>query len=325
MSYPTALVLHPDCGRHDTGWGHPEHQGRLPAVVHALYRDTPALLERVLQREGSPAPFRALNRVHTMTHIERVRTLAEEAARNDTIARIDADTMVSPASYDAAVAAAGCLLDAVALVLGGEAQTAFSLSRPPGHHATPERAMGFCLFNNVAVAAKALCQEHGLKRVLIVDWDVHHGNGTQEAFWADGNVYFVSLHQWPLYPGTGDATERGVGAGEGRTLNVPVAAGTPRADYLRLYRDTLERVFGEFDPEFVLVSAGFDCMAGDPLGGLLLEPEDLHAMTRELMRFAGAGAAAGRIACVLEGGYHPPTTARGVLSVFHALAELPPL
>jgi acetoin utilization deacetylase AcuC-like enzyme len=325
LSYPTALVLHPDCGRHDTGWGHPEHQGRLPAIVHALYRDTPALLERVLQREGSPASFRALNRVHTLNHIGRIRTLAEDAARGGTLSRVEADTMVSAASYDAAVAAAGCLLDAVGLVMRGEAQTAFALSRPPGHHATPERAMGFCLFNNVAVAARALCQEHGLKRVLIVDWDVHHGNGTQEAFWADGNVYYVSLHQSPLYPGTGDTAERGVGAGEGRTLNVPVAAGTARVEYRRLFRAAMEQVFGEFDPEFVLVSAGFDCLAGDPLGGLLLEPEDLHGMTLELMDLSAGGAAAGRIACVLEGGYQPQRTAQGVLAVFHALAELPPL
>ena len=324
-AHPTALVLHPDCGRHDTGWGHPEHQGRLPAIVHAIYRDTPALLERVLQREGSLAPFRALNRVHTLHHIDRVRTLAEDAARHASLAYIDSETVVSSASWDAAQAAAGCALDAVSLVMSGETDTAFALSRPPGHHATPERGMGFCLFNNIAVAARSLCQDHGLKRVLIVDWDVHHGNGTQEAFYADGSVYFVSLHQWPHYPGTGEASERGVGAGEGRTLNVPIAAGTSRRDYRATFTSTMDRVFAEFDPEFVLVSAGFDCLAGDPLGALLLEPEDLHGMTRELVQLSAAGAAAGRIVLALEGGYNPPRVAQGVLNVFHALCDLPPL
>ena len=321
--YPSALVVHPDCGRHDPGWRHPEHQGRLPAIVQAISRDTPALLERVLQREGSPAPIEAIARVHTGPYIEQVRAWAEDAARRNTPVTVDADTVVSPASWDAARAAAGCVLDAVRLVQDGAADSAFALCRPPGHHALAARAMGFCLFNNVAIAARAL-QHLGLARVLIVDWDVHHGNGTQDSFYADGGVYYLSLHQSPHYPGTGAAGERGRGAGQGCTLNVPLPAGTSRAAYRTAFTAALERALGDFDPEFVLVSAGFDCLASDPLGGLLLEPADMHALTLELRRRCQSSAAQGRIVLALEGGYQPARTGQGVVNVLHALVGLPP-
>ena len=322
-AYPTALVLHPDCGRHDTGWGHPEHQGRLPAIVHAIYQETPALLDRVLQREGTHARSAQIARVHTAPHIAAIEAAAETAERTGTGVRVDGDTVISGASRDAALAAAGCLLDAIALVGRGEAESAFALSRPPGHHALPDRAMGFCLFNSVAVAARALQQEHGITRVLIVDWDVHHGNGTQDIFYDDADVYYLSLHQSPHYPGTGAAGERGVGAGQGMTRNVPLAAGTSAPAYRQAFSDALDAAFAEFTPEFVLVSAGFDCMRGDPLGGLLLEPADLHAMTLELSVRARAAGARGPVV-TLEGGYAPARTAAGVLAVFRALAGLGP-
>lgn len=322
-SFPSALVLHPDCGRHDTGWRHAEHQGRLPAIVQAIYQDTPALLDRVLQREGGHAAPAAIARVHEPGYITEVRNAARSAAEHGTLVNLDPDTVVSPASWDAACASAGCLLAAVQLVLAGEAASAFALCRPPGHHALAGRAMGFCLFNNVAIAAREL-QQLGIRRVLIIDWDVHHGNGTQDTFYDAADVYFVSLHQSPHYPGTGAAQERGRGAGAGRTLNVPLPAGTSRAAYLAAFAGALQRAFGEFDPEFVLVSAGFDCLAGDPLGGLLLEPEDLHQMTLELCGHAAAAAARGRIALALEGGYHPARTGQGVVNVLHALVGLPP-
>src|SRR5690606_16877941 len=226
MAEPTALVMHPDCARHDTGWGHPEHQGRLPAVVNALYMDTPALLNVVRQVEAEPASPEALLRVHTGAHVERVRAAVDQAARSGRQVALDPDTIVSDASWDAALAAAGCAITATALVLDGETRTAFAVCRPPGHHATPDRAMGFCLFNNVAVAARWAQAERGVERVLIVDWDVHHGNGTQDIFYEDPSVYFISLHMSPHWPGTSGADEIGAGAGKGTTRNVPLPPGT---------------------------------------------------------------------------------------------------
>jgi acetoin utilization deacetylase AcuC-like enzyme len=314
-----ALVLHADCGRHDTGWGHPEHQGRLPAIVHALYQDTPALLEHVLQHEGMPAAEAQLRRVHTPDHIARVRGAAAAAERTGHAVHLDPDTVVSAASWEAARAAAGCAIDAVSLVLDGRARSAFALTRPPGHHATADRAMGFCLFNNAAVAARAAQAEHGIERVLIVDWDVHHGNGTQDIFYNDPRVYYLSLHVTGHYPGTGWVDERGVGAGRGTTRNVPLQPGTPAAQNLAAFDDALAATLAEFEPQFTIVSAGFDCLAGDPLGGLLLEPADLHTMTRAVAERTGAP-----LAIVLEGGYAPARVAQGVVAVFRALTGLAP-
>ena len=184
--------------------------------------------------------------------------------------------------------------------------------------------MGFCLFNSIAVLARWLQAEGHAERVLIVDWDVHHGNGTQDVFWEDPSVYFLSLHQYPHWPGTGSAEERGAGAGSGWTRNVPVPPHTPRDVNLRMYEDALDEAFAKARPDFVLVSAGFDCLAGDPLGDLLLEPEDLHAMARSLVARADS-ACGGRVVALLEGGYNPPRTARAAVSVVRALAGLEPL
>lgn len=322
MTRATALVTHPDCGSHDTGWGHPEHQGRLPAVVRALYRDTEALLEPMLQLEAEPVVEADLLRVHTAAHIERVRE-AVASSRPDKPVSLDADTVVSPTSWDAALAAAGCARDAVRLVLDGESRTAFAASRPPGHHATSDRAMGFCLFNNVAVAARWAQAERGVGRVLIVDWDVHHGNGTQDIFYEDPSVYLLSLHQSPHYPGTGSAEERGSGEGLGTTLNVPLPSGTDAASYRQAFDDALDQVLRDVQPELVLISAGFDCLAGDPLGEFGLEPSDLHALTTTLIERTRA-TAEGRVVAVLEGGYAPDRLGAGVVDVVRALAGLPP-
>jgi acetoin utilization deacetylase AcuC-like enzyme len=318
---PAVLVSHRDCGRHDTGWGHPEHMGRLPAIVQALYRDTPALIDLVLQHEAQPATEAQLLRVHTPGFIAQVRSAVETAEQSGSPERLDADTVVSGASWDAAVAAAGCAVDGVSLVMGGQAATALALARPPGHHASADRAMGFCVFNNVAIAARAAQAEHGVERILVIDWDVHHGNGTQDIFYDDGGVHFLSLHQDGHYPGTGHAHERGSGAGVGATLNVPVPAHTPRDEYLRTFEDAAARAFRACRPELVLVSAGYDCLAGDPLGALLLEPPDLHAMTRATMALA-AGTAAGRVVLVLEGGYVPPRVGAAVTASMRALCGL---
>jgi acetoin utilization deacetylase AcuC-like enzyme len=319
--YPTAFVMHPDSALHDTGWRHPEHQGRLPALVRALHRETPALLEVMLQREAAAAPEEALLAVHTAAHLAAMREAVAEAERRGEPVRVEADTVVSAASWGAALGAAGAALAAVELVARGEAATAFAACRPPGHHALADGAMGFCIFNNVAIAARRLQAAWGLERVLIVDVDVHHGNGTQAIFYDDPSVYVLSLHQSPHYPGTGSAAERGAGSGTGATRNVPLPAGTDGAAYRAALSTALDAMLAEFEPELCLVSAGFDCLAGDPLGGLLLEPADLYGVTRELVERATGGT--GRVVAVLEGGYAPERTGAGALQVVRALAGLP--
>ncbi|MGH7460621.1 MAG: histone deacetylase family protein [Longimicrobiales bacterium] len=311
--------MHEACGRHDTGWAHPEHQGRLPAILHAVYEQTPDFLDRVMQVEGAFASEEDVLRVHTSAHLERLRKAAQFASETNRIVGLDTETLVSPASWEAAFASAGSVVTAVALVLEGAVPTAFALTRPPGHHATEDIAMGFCLLNNIAIAARWL-QGHGVQRVLIVDWDVHHGNGTQDIFYTDPNVYYFSLHQHPLYPGTGHPEERGAGAALRTNRNVQVAEGTGGTRYQQLFRAALDDVLSEFAPQFVLVSAGFDCLRGDPLGGLNLEPDDLHALTRILRERVGASVPA---VYVLEGGYNPPRIGAGVVAVLRALAGLP--
>jgi len=323
VSWRTAFVAHAACGRHDTGWGHPEHQGRLPAIVRALERDTPALQEHVLQQEAVPAAPDTLRLVHSAAHIETVREAVARARETGEIVRLDPDTAVSGASWEAALASAGAALGAVDLVLNSEADTAFAAARPPGHHATPDRAMGFCLFNNVAIAARH-AQTRGMERVLIVDWDVHHGNGTQDAFYEDPTVYYFSSHlAAPHYPGTGAAGERGAGPGRGTTRNLPLPPGTDGAAFREAVTGALDATLAEFRPDMVLVSAGFDCLDGDPLGGMRLEPRDLHWLTRWLLD-ATRDSAHGRMALVLEGGYAPDRLGAGVVDVMRALAGLPP-
>ena len=311
--------MHPDTGRHDTGWGHPEHQGRLPAIVRALEKQTPAFLTAVESRPASPARPEAIALVHPRAHIERVRGYVAQARASGGIVTIAGDTALCAASWDAALAAAGCAVDAVSAVLDGSVRTAFALSRPPGHHATRDRAMGFCLFNNVAIAARS-AQREGVDRILIIDWDVHHGNGTQEIFYADDSVYYLSLHQHPWYPGTGLREERGEGRGWGTTLNVPLPAGTTRDEYRVEFLEALNTAFAGFQPELVIVSAGYDGLAGDPLGGFMLEPEDFYDLTASLLDRTGPPAG---VVAVLEGGYAPARTGDGVVATLRALAGLP--
>ena len=274
---------------------------------------------KVEQVEPEPADESDLLRVHTPDHVEMVRAGVQEAEASGGVVNIEADTRVSPASWEAALGTVGAGMAAVRDVASGRFRNAFVAARPPGHHATPTRPMGFCLFNNVAVAARTL-QALGLaRRILIVDWDVHHGNGTQDAFYDDPDVFFLSLHQWPHYPGTGGADETGAGEGEGYTLNVPLAPATPVEHYRGAFRAALEEVERRFSPDFVLVSSGFDVLAGDPLGGQLLEPSDLHEMIREVMALADRRAG-GRLVVFLEGGYDPPRTGAGCVAVIRALA-----
>lgn len=320
---PTAFLLHPASSLHDTGWGHPEHQGRLRALASSVGRDLMALHGAVEQVSPGTVEEQALLRVHEPSQVEEVRSAVARARERGSVVALDPDTVVSGASWDAALGSLAAALTAAAGVAEGRYRNAFVATRPPGHHATPTRAMGFCLFNTVALVARWLQDLGHARRVLVVDWDVHHGNGTQDAFWRDPDVFFLSLHQSPHYPGTGAAEERGGGAGEGTTLNVPLPGGTPREAYLERYEAALEEAFGRFTPDFVLVSSGFDCLAGDPLGGLLLEPEDLYAMTASLVERA-RGACEGRLVACLEGGYVPERIGRATVEVVRALAGVEP-
>src|SRR5665213_3049867 len=224
---PVALISHSDCGRHDTGWGHPEHTGRLRAIPSAL-RNDPELYHALLHIEGRHATTAELALVHDAEYVASIERAVAAAASTNTVIHLDPDTVVSGGSWDAATAAAGCVMDAVDMAADGRAIRSFCAIRPPGHHAVRDRAMGFCLFGNVALAARWARHHHGMDRVLIVDWDVHHGNGTQALVGADEGIHYVSTHQWPWYPGTGAADDRGP---HGTVWNVPLPGGLEPAQY----------------------------------------------------------------------------------------------
>jgi acetoin utilization deacetylase AcuC-like enzyme len=280
---------------HKTG-GHPERPERLVQIVRQLQRT--GLDQRCVRPAWSPVSNERLARVHDLGYAATIEHFAHLGG-----GRIEADTVMSGASYDVALLAAGAACDAVDRLLRGEDCQALCLVRPPGHHALQSGAMGFCLFNNVAIAARAAIADGGLDRVLVVDWDVHHGNGTQDAFYADEQVGFLSIHRWPFYPGTGDEDERGTSAGQGFTRNLPVQYGTPREAYLEHFRNELEKFAAKVRPQLVLISAGFDAHREDPIGSLDLEIEDFQALTRYVLDVAEVHAG-GRVVSLLEGGYN---------------------
>ena len=300
----TLLYTDPRFLDHDTRRGHPERAERLRQITAHL--EATGLNTKCVLPTWKPANETQLERVHELAHIHAMADLAQRGG-----GRPEPDTVVSPASFDVAQLAAGAAVDAVRGVLAGEDRTALCLVRPPGHHALPERPMGFCLFNNVAIAARAAIDEHGLDRVLIVDWDVHHGNGTQDTFYSDGRVGFLSAHRWPFYPGTGAADETGTGEGLGATRNLSIAYGTPRDQIRDHFRSALEAMAAHIRPQLVLVSAGFDAHREDPIGSLGLETEDFADMTQYVRSVADVHAA-GRIVSLLEGGYNPQRLAECV-------------
>lgn len=306
----TAFISNSDCGRHDTGWGHPEHVGRLRAIPRAL-RDRPDVYHAVEHVEGRHATPADLALAHTPAYVSSIRDLS---AAGDLV-QIDPDTVVSAGSWDAAIAAAGCVLDGIDRAIDGRAVRSVCAVRPPGHHALKDRAMGFCLFGNVAIGAHYARRHHRLDRVLIVDWDVHHGNGTQALVEDDPGIHFVSMHQWPWYPGTGAADDHGP---HGTVWNVPKPAGLPRGDYVHSFLDAVDRATVGFRPDLVLISAGFDSLRDDPLGGFTLEAEDFVEWTRKLIDRADSWCE-GRVVSALEGGYAVERTAAACVAHLAAM------
>jgi acetoin utilization deacetylase AcuC-like enzyme len=317
MSTPTrstALLRSPRFLDHDTG-DHVENAARLPAIDAEL--DRQALVAGRPEIAFGPADLVDVERVHNPWYVQAIERAAHQGG-----GWLDHDTYLSPASFDVALLAAGAAVAAVDAALDGTVHHAFAIVRPPGHHATPERGMGFCLLNNVAIAA-AHALARGLTRVLVVDWDVHHGNGTQDAFYASDQVLFFSTHQYPFYPGTGAADETGLGKGEGYTINLPLPAGQRDENYLRLFDERLLPVAAGFRPELILVSAGYDAHANDPLGGMRLTESGFAALADRLTTLAAAHAD-NRLIAVLEGGYDPPALARSVAATLRVLDGEPP-
>ena len=294
----TLLISHDACLQHRLEPGHLEVPARLQAVMSAL--EAPVFKD--LHREDAPrASLAHLERVHPQAHIRHIQDTEPASG----LAALDYDTHMSPGSWEAALRAAGAGIRAVDAVMGGEVNTAFCAVRPPGHHAEPMRAMGFCLFNNAAIAARHAMAEHGAERVAIVDFDIHHGNGTQAAFWSEPNVLYASTHMMPHYPGTGSASETGAG----NIFNAPLAANDDGATFAAAMKEIIFPALRVFAPDIVIISAGFDAHINDPLGGLRLKVEDFVWITGELCSIAERYAQ-GRVVSFLEGGYDLAALAR---------------
>ncbi len=297
----TALVHHPIYQKHDTGPGHPETPMRYQVVMDAL-REDEKFWNRLVEITPEKASKGLIQAVHSPAHFKHV-----ELAFANGIDRLDPDTVVSMQSFDASLYAAGGAIAGVNAVMQGVAKNAFVAVRPPGHHSTAENAMGFCLFNNVAVAARFAQNNYKeIERVAIIDWDVHHGNGTQGIFYDDPSVYFFSMHQYPWYPGSGSRGESGFGRGLGSTMNIPVKANTLANEQTRMLEGAIEDISKKFQPDLIMISAGFDAHLNDPLGQLRLEDNDFVSMTRTVKQWAD-DVCGGRIVSCLEGGYNLDT------------------
>jgi acetoin utilization deacetylase AcuC-like enzyme len=291
------IAFDPFLENHNPGADHPEQPARMSAVLNRLRAS--GVFDLLYSIPPRTASIDELALAHAPGYIE----LAQREVQAGYRELSTGDTAISEHSFDCASRAAGCVITSIDAVLGGAASSAFCLVRPPGHHAEHDRGMGFCLFNNVAVGARYAQHRYGVERVLIADWDVHHGNGTQQIFYQDGSVFFFSTHQSPWYPGTGAAHETGEGAGEGTTCNCPLPAGSGREQIFEAFRSSLLPKAAQFRPDLVMISAGFDSRRGDPLGMFTLEDPDFADLTTLLLEIAHRSSA-GRLVSVLEGGYN---------------------
>lgn len=307
----TGIVKDWQYTEHNMGAFHVENPKRIEAIYHMVEKEISFPLLEIKPR---PAKEEEIQTVHSPSYIKAIK----ETSGKERV-HLDPDTATSSRSYEVALLAAGGLLEAIDLIMDGKIKNGFALVRPPGHHAETSRAMGFCLFNNVAVGAEYLIKKHGLKRILIIDWDLHHGNGTQHSFYDRNDVLYFSTHQFPHYPGTGYWDETGQGNGEGFTVNVPLSSGKTDEDYLFAYRKILSPIAALFKPEFILVSAGFDIYKADPLGGMNISDEGFGALTSEFLDSA-KDFSKERILFTLEGGYDLNGLREGVKQVLLQLS-----
>ena len=291
---------------HDMGAFHVENPKRIEAIYRMVEKDISFPYTEI---EPRPAKEKEIQMVHASSYVNAIKETSGKGRM-----QLDPDTTTSARSYEVALLAAGGLLKAIDLVMSGKIQNGFAIVRPPGHHAEASRAMGFCLFNNVAVGAEYLVNKHGIKRILVIDWDLHHGNGTQHSFYNRSDVLYFSTHQFPYYPGTGYWDEIGQDKGKGFTVNVPLSGGKTDEDYLFIFRKILAPIASDFKPEFILVSAGFDIYKADPLGGMQISEDGFGALTAELMSVAHKFSK-DRILFTLEGGYDLQGLSEGVKQV----------